>query len=324
MRHFSVVLTLFLVHLYLNISAQNERVLLIESFTNTGCETCAQQIPELDALIANNSDKVSAIQYHVNWPSNSDPMYLHNPADNEARKEHYGITGVPHVTIDGNHFSSTPSQLNQDIIDLLLTIESPIEMQLDFEVDEVAHVLSVHVTGQSSIAADDLRLFVGIIEKNVHFDSTPSPNGECDFHNVMNVLLPNASGQTIEHLLANEPFGYTFTSTLDYLGDLEQLDAIAWIQTSSSNKTVLQACKSKNHHNLDEIGHDTPHIYPNPTTGMVSITSPASQKVSVFNLKGQCVFEGYCHHILRLNLRDFGTGLFVIKVGSHVQKINVI
>ena len=324
MRPVSIILTLLFEFVLLNTSAQNKRMLLLESFTNTGCENCVQQIPELDALIEANSDKVAAIQYHVNWPSDSDPMYLCNPADNEARTIHYGVTGVPHVVIDGNHFSGTPNQLNQSIIDLLLAQESSIEMQLTFEVDEDSHTLFAHVTGRSARVASNLKLFVGIIEKEVHFDSAPDSNGECNFYNVMNGLLPDASGQIIEHMAANESFDYSFTYTLNHVHNLEQLDAIAWIQASNGSKAILQACKGKSNHGFCETDFDQLCIYPNPTTGQVSIKCPVTQKVSVFNLYGQCFFEDCCHDMLRLNLRDFGTGLFFIKVGSHIQKVNVI
>ena len=324
MRHFPIVLTLCLALTSFKISAQNERMLLIESFTNSGCENCFQQIPVLDALIATNSDRVAAIQYHVNWPSDSDPMYLCNPTDNGTRTAYYEVTGVPHVVIDGNHFSGTPNQLNQNIIDLLLTQESPMEMQVDFEVGEDANTLYTHVSGRSATAFSNLRLFVGIIEKRVHFDSAPGPYGECDYSNVMNCLLPDASGQAIEHMASNEPFDYRYSRTLDHLYDLEQLNVIAWIQASNGSKTILQACKAKGHQGFDEDDLNAPCIYPNPTTGQIFIKSSIPQKVSIFNLKGQCVFESGCLDMIRLNLRDFGTGLFIIKVGSHIQKINII
>ena len=324
MRHLPIVLTLCLALMQFETSAQNERMLLIESFTNSGCENCAQQNPELDELIASNSDRVAAIQYHVNWPSDSDPMYLRNPTDNETRTAYYEVTGVPHVVVDGNHFSGTPNQLNQNIIDLLLTQESPLEMQVDFEVDQDVHTLYTHVTGQSAMAFSNLRLFVGTIEKNVHFDAAPGPYGECDYFNVMYRLLPDASGQTIEYLASNEPFDYRYTCPLDHFYDPEQLDVIAWIQASNGSKTVLQACKAKGHHGFDENDHNTACIYPNPTTGQIFIKTPIPQKVSIFNLKGQCVFESRCLDTIQLNLRDFGTGLFFIKVGSHIQKINII
>lgn len=323
MRHVSVILTLFLFIISWDTNAQNKRVLLLESFTNTGCENCAQQNPELEALLSANVDKVAVVQYHVNWPTDSDPMYMHNPTDIEARTEYYGVTRIPHLIIDGNHFSGAPNQLSQDIIDQLLTIESPIEMQLDYTVDEGSSSFLVHVTGRSAIIANDLRLYVGIIEKEIHFNSSPGPNGECNFYHVMRALLPNASGQTIEHMDSNETFEYTFDYVLDNPDLLSHLDIIAWLQSANSNRAVLQACKVS-HQGFDETVPYTICIYPNPTTGMVYITSPSLQKVCVFNMSGQCVFKDDCHDLLPLNLKDFGSGLFVIKVGSHIQKVNVL
>ena len=85
MKRFTVFLASMLMLVSLKTNAQNERILLLESFTNTGCSPCAMYNPGMDALIASNPDKVVAIKYHVNWPSSADPMYLHNTADNGSR-----------------------------------------------------------------------------------------------------------------------------------------------------------------------------------------------------------------------------------------------
>ena len=82
MKRLTIIMASLLMLVTLKLNAQNERLLLLESFTNTGCVPCAQYNPTMDALIANNLDKVVAIKYHVNWPSSSDPMYLHNTAEN--------------------------------------------------------------------------------------------------------------------------------------------------------------------------------------------------------------------------------------------------
>ena len=68
MKRFSFILASLLMLFTLKLNAQNERVLLFECFTNTGCGPCAQQNPALDALISANADRVAAIKYHMNWP----------------------------------------------------------------------------------------------------------------------------------------------------------------------------------------------------------------------------------------------------------------
>lgn len=244
MRRFTLLLASLLVLMSLTMNAQNERVLLFECFTNTGCGPCAQQNPALDALISANSSRVAAIKYHMNWPSDSDPMYLHNTTDNNARKGVYGINAVPHTVVDGIRFSSQPSGLNQNTVNNWLNITSPYEMRLSYEIDETAGTISVYVMGRASQAiTGNLKLYVGVIENEIHFSSAPGPNGERDFYSVMKKLLPSASGTTIGDVEEGDYFTYSFTWAYENVYDISQLDAIAWIQNTNT-KEVIQACKS--------------------------------------------------------------------------------
>ena len=244
MKRFSFILASLLMLFTLKLNAQNERVLLFECFTNTGCGPCAQQNPALDALIAANADRVAAIKYHMNWPSATDPMYLHNTADNDSRKGVYNVTSVPHTVVDGIRFANTPGGLSQNMVNNWLTIESPFEMRLSYEVDEAANTITVHVMGRASTAVEgNVRLYVGVIEKEVHFNSAPGPNGERDFYSVMKKLLPTASGTSLGSMEAGDYFAYTFTWELANIYNNDQLDAIAWIQNHGT-KEVYQACKS--------------------------------------------------------------------------------
>lgn len=228
----------------LKVSAQNERILLFECFTNTSCGPCAQQNPALDALIDANADRVAAIKYHMSWPGSNDPMYLHNTADNNARRGVYNINAVPHTVVDGTRYSGLPSGLNQNTVNQWLTVESPFEMRLSYEVDEVANTITVNVMGRASQSVPgNIKLFVGVIEREIHYTSAPGTNGERDFYNVMKKLLPTSSGVTISPIHEGSYFAYSFTWELENVYNNDQLDAIAWVQ-NQDNRTVYQACKS--------------------------------------------------------------------------------
>ena len=244
MKRFTIFLASLMMLVSLKTNAQNERILLLESFTNTGCGPCAMYNPGMDALIANNRDKVVAIKYHVNWPSSADPMYLHNTSDNGSRVSYYGVNSVPRVVVDGNRFSGNSGDITQSIIDQLSVIESPLELRLFWELNEAQDAITVHVMGRASTDIEgSLKLYVGVIEKEIHFNSAPGPNGEKDFYDVMKKLLPSSSGQSLNSLEANGYFAYTFTWKLANIYNMDQLDAIAWVQNSNT-KEVYQACKS--------------------------------------------------------------------------------
>ena len=243
MKRFTITLASLLMLFLVKANAQNQRVILLESFTNTGCGPCAQYNPGMDALIANNADKIAAIKYHVNWPSGSDPMYLHNTTENGARTSYCSINSVPHVVIDGNRINTNPASLTQANINQVAAIESPMEMRLAYEVDAAANTITVHVMGRASSDIASCKLYVAVIENEIHFNSAPGPNGERDFYSVMKKMLPDASGTLLGTLAANDYFTYTFSWDLANIYNMDQLDAIAWVQNTST-KEVYQACKS--------------------------------------------------------------------------------
>lgn len=239
---FYLALTILLFSLKIN--AQNERLLLLESFTNTSCGYCGMYNPAMDALIAANPDKIAAIKYHVSWPSNQDPMYLHNTSENNSRTNYYGVSGVPFVVIDGNHFSGGPNQVTQNIINQQQSITSPLEMRLSYELNEAENTITVHVMGHITTDIEgSCKLYVGVIEKEIHFNFAPGNNGERDFYSVMKKLLPSANGTNLGELAEGNYFAYNFTWELANVYNNDQLDAIAWVQNQNT-KEVYQTCKS--------------------------------------------------------------------------------
>lgn len=244
MKRLTVILASLLMLVCLKLNAQNERILLFECFTNTSCGPCASQNPALDALINNNSDRIAAIKYHVNWPGANDPMYLHNPADNNARRSVYSVQSVPHTVVDGTRYANAPAGINQNSVNQWLTITSPFEMRLSYEVDEPANTITVNVMGRASEAiSGSVKLFVGVIEKAIHYNTPPGSNGERDFYSVMKKLLPGSAGITLDTVQADSYFAYSFTWELANVYNNDQLDAIAWLQNADS-RVVYQACKS--------------------------------------------------------------------------------
>lgn len=244
MKRFTIVLASLMMLFAFKVNAQNERILLLESFTNTGCGPCAYYNPTMDALIAANTDKIAAIKYHVSWPSAQDPMYLHNTGENGSRTSYYGVNAVPHVVIDGTHFSGSPEQVTQNRIDQLAALGSPMELRLTYDVDEAQNTITVYVMGRvTNDTISNLKLYVGVIENEIHFNSAPGPNGERDFYSVMKKMLPNASGTSLGEMVAGDYFAYTFTWELANIYNMDQLDAIAWVQNANT-KEVYQACKS--------------------------------------------------------------------------------
>ena len=254
MKNLHHVFASLLMLIALNVNAQNQRALMFECFTNTGCAPCASQNPALDALIDANGDRVTAIKYHMSWPGNNDPMYLHNTQDNDSRKSYYSVNAVPHTVVDGIRFANVPSGLNQNMVNQWLAIESPFEMRMTHQLNATQDTITVIVMAKaSSDVSGSLKLMVGVIEKEIHYTSAPGSNGERDFYSVMKKLLPSASGTNLGNMAAGDYVSYKFQWALANVYDLNQLSAVAWIQDGTS-KEVFQSCKSSD--NFEPFYHN--------------------------------------------------------------------
>lgn len=319
-RRFGLVVSMFL---GLNVSAQSHRVMLVESFTNAGCMPCAQQNPAFDSLIGTNIDRLAVIKYHTRWPLATDPMYLSNAASIDARTDFYNVATVPTAILDGNRFFSAPSGINQNIINQLLNIPPRFEMRIGSEIQPADNTITIRVEGEAlSSVGGDLQLFVALVERETHFDTPPGTNGETCFHHVLKEFLTDATGLNLGDVGIGSHFDYTFDSQSTDNQGIENLSAIAWIQNYNTHE-VYQACK----HNLasasvNESVENGIHVYPNPTDGMVNIRADG-RKITLYNMLGQCVFESKGKDSLSIDLKPFGSGIYIMEMEGQTHRIVV-
>jgi len=240
MRKITLLLVVFAISAG-SVFSQSQRLVLAEEFTNASCGPCAGQNPAFDALLQQNTDKITSIKYHMSWPG-VDPMYTHNPGDNNARKNLYGINSVPHVQMDGNLWNGMPSGVTQNRINTAAAIPSPFDMQVQYELSEDESKINViaYVTATQNVSGN-LKLFLVVIEKHIHFTSPPGYNGEKDFYNVMKKILPARTGLKLETSIdSGEYFIAESSWELANVYNNDELSVVAFIQDMST-KEVFQA-----------------------------------------------------------------------------------
>lgn len=226
------------------LNAQNQRTVVLECFTSTTCGPCASANPNLDALINNNTDKLIAIKYHVNWPAAGDPMNLHNPGDVSSKVSFYNINAVPYSVGDGTWIGNS-SSVSQSLVNQWAAVESPIEMRMTHYFNAAQDTMFVVVMGKATTAinSNNLKLNISVIEKTMEYATAPGSNGERIFHNVMKKLLPSAAGTSINAMEAGDYFAFKYSWALANVMNISELTAVAWLQDSNT-KQMIQGCKS--------------------------------------------------------------------------------
>ena len=84
-----------------NLSAQSQRLVLTEEFTQASCGPCASQNPSFNALLHANEDKIMSIKYQTSFPG-VDPMNVDNSGEVQNRVNLYYLDGLI-ATVDGSY-----------------------------------------------------------------------------------------------------------------------------------------------------------------------------------------------------------------------------
>lgn len=225
--------------------SQNPRLVLAEGFSSATCGPCAAQNPAWNALLHANEDIVTSVKYQMNWPSpGNDPMYHHNPTDNSARRNYYGVNAVPQAVIQGNHFQGAPAQVSQTMLENLAAETSPFQIQLQHQLNDAQDTifLTMLIKADAPVSGN-IVAHIAVIEKHIHFTNPPGTNGERDFYNIMKALLPNRHGTSLP---AFEPGDYVIIEAaweLQNVYEIDELAAVGFIQDNDS-KDIHQAANS--------------------------------------------------------------------------------
>ncbi|TND09992.1 MAG: hypothetical protein FD123_674 [Bacteroidetes bacterium] len=239
MKKFTLAATAFGMLIALNASAQAPRFVLFEHFTQASCGPCAAQNPGFQSTVLNpNPTTVRHIAYHTSWPG-VDPMYNFNPTEPTDRVNYYGVTGVPHVEMNGNQKTGQPGAFTQADVDNQFAMGSPIKISVT-EVDNGNNRdVTVTVLTVGTVPSGTWKMRVAIVEDPIIYGTPPGSNGETDFPNVLRKMLPNTTGDayTAASIGNSVTFNYNYVEDGSWVN--ANMKAIAFVQNDVTQE-VLQ------------------------------------------------------------------------------------
>ena len=242
------------------IMAQTQRTVLVEEFTQASCPHCPASNAYLNPFFATNAGKLVAVKYQVDFPG-TDQMNLQDPADALTRANVYGIEtvlGVPDVVVDGdsskiqdpNAYTGYPLDLTQTLLNTEAAIPSPVTMTATYSYDSVTDsifstIIVKNVNGSTihASATTQLRLFVSLLEMNIHFTTNPpGNNGEYDFYYVTRKMYPSAAGNILaDSILNGDSIVYHLRAKAPaYIYNKKEMAVAAFVQDMGT-KVVDQA-----------------------------------------------------------------------------------
>ena len=179
-----------------------ERMVLLERFTNYGCPPCAPASESEEIFTEDFEGKVAIIKYHCPGPQSLDPMYINNPDPQMDRIMYYGVSGIPHVFVDGvirTTGSYYPIKWNTfyRMYQTRAAILSPFSISVEGELGATTGTVFANVTAVDPVPGGSLKVRIALWFNNVDYPTAPGNNGEKHFEYTFMDFIPDSSGRTL-------------------------------------------------------------------------------------------------------------------------------
>ena len=228
---------------------------LIESFTSSTCGPCFDGNVNLkNVLNANNNGLYTLIKYQMNWPGSGDPYYT---AESGNKRTLYGVNGVPYMVLNGTQSMDTRALTNA-MLQSAQNSSVNIGMDAEYIIEEHTIKAKATIIPKESLAGDNLKLFMAIVEKKTV--KNEGGNGETEFLQVMKKFMPDDNGILIGALTqgvpvteeqewefkgnyrlpanASSPINHATEHSVE---DFNNLEVVIWLQNTQTKKIYQSA-----------------------------------------------------------------------------------
>jgi len=268
-------------------SAQNtyERLSILEEFTSATCPPCVPVGVMLKDVIMPSNNVVS-VRFHMNWPAPNDPWNLDNPTDNDSRRQYYAVSGIPDGYLNGKKVSLSTAASLISAIKTDNAKKSPIKLTVTEAKTTDGGNVTVKIN--TNIDLKTHKLHVAVVSYHAVIEDLPqtlaNSNGETEFDDAMNKMLPNAGGTSLT-MSANDEKTFNFTYTkksgatwpdgMQYVVCYVQNTSTKEVLNAGTNLVVFQPVVEAEGTKWDYIGRSA------SKTQTVKVTNPTSSELPV-------------------------------------------
>jgi len=315
---------------------QNNRVVLVEAWTNASCPPCARYMPPLEELLDVSNNHVISVMYHSDYPG-FDLMNTHNPTQVDTRGNYYSVNSYPSWFVDGEDLNAT------FVTESKLYTRSLVPATFDF-IEPKAWIDGDTIYGSVGFQAKsnftgNFRAHAIVIEREMDFTSGPNPgsNGEKTFDWVMKYMLTGTGGKNIgSAFVAGQSDSLSGKWKLANVNDTAQLAIVYFIQNNSGKEiqaAVIEEIRQQPDYTepvnsgiaIAENG-TVIKTYPNPAQNIFNIELAQLPQglvnVEVFSISGQQVAnlqlsKNSGSENIHLNTESFGNGVYIVKISGN-------
>ncbi|MBN1481537.1 PEGA domain-containing protein [candidate division KSB1 bacterium] len=225
--------------LNLTISLPIQACVLLEAFGNVSCDPCVIAADNLDTFRENADPATYAImEYYAWWPGRNDPFYKAASDDVDERIGYYQITALPSLVAGGHAKVNATDykEIDATFKSIFAAHTTPIGLSITKNLIGTELIVQVEILRLSPCDhLEQLRLYVAIVENDIHFDSPPGSNGLTDFDFVFRGFLSSKTGDLFDTMQEEYQFTYRLTWP-DW--DYNKSQIVAFIQNQETKHII--------------------------------------------------------------------------------------
>ncbi len=195
----------------------NKKV-LVEFFTNAGCNPCIAAHGFLDEINLNsgvtiNDTSVIILSYHTKYPYILDSLYRANISQNQGRCDYYGVNNTPQARLDGVNIGQYSSANWSAQINAEFKTTNYLNISLSNTYDELLDtgVVTANIELVNALPSANNVIHMVIIENNISY--VTAPNGITSPDDVMRNMITGLDGEAVTIGQSNQfSKGYTLNS----------------------------------------------------------------------------------------------------------------
>ncbi|MDA9266955.1 T9SS type A sorting domain-containing protein [Salibacteraceae bacterium] len=203
------------------------RTPVLEAFTSSTCGPCTPGNINVGNVLSAFPDEYSKVNYQMSWPGAGDPYFTNEGGD---RRTYYDVNSVPNIFTDGANGINSNSYTANDFTSAK-AVPAFISMEAEATVNK--DVVYAVVNGQLEMESSkwvlnssswytpiidlpgNLVAHHAINEKQTFLNV--ESNGETEFEHVMKKMMPDASGEFLNAVTANDTV--MLTNSHDFVGE---------------------------------------------------------------------------------------------------------
>lgn len=208
-----------------------EQRVLLEAFGNVSCVPCVASAENLETFRhAYPENTFALLEYFANWPAANDPFYLESTQDVDQRVQQvYQIFSLPSLKMNGTQSVDATDYdvLTTEFERIGSLQQTPLAISISRQKPSDSLYVEIDLFDYNNLLANsDLRLFVAVVENEIHYSNPPGTNGLKDFDFVFRQFLSSREGDSItdtnlSYVFEWPAWDYRHAQVIAFLQDIE-------------------------------------------------------------------------------------------------------